>query len=486
MQKSKIKINNLLGFIKQQRKILVAFAFILSLFVFSGCMKSKNPDYRVNLEIWGVFDSSDSLEKISGEYRKINPHIGEIKYRKFTVDSYKNDLIDALASGQSPDIFWINNTWTPSFKDKVEPAFDWLTNESEFRSNFVDVAINDFIIDKKIYAVPLSVDSLALYYNKDIFNSVGITAPPRTWEEFNEDVRKITRIDQNDNITQAGAAIGTAYNINRSTDVLGLLMFQNGVKMTNNEKTEVTFNKNVNLSNGQDVKGGENALEFYTQFARRNSSVYTWNPRMHYSIDAFYEGNTAMMINYSWQYNTIKNKNSKLNFAVAKVPQVSTNSPVNHANYWGMAVSKNKILSQDQKAKLAENGLTEANYNKARTYEAWQFLKYLTFKNNGSVTLFNSLNGNQASFAVKNDPAETYLADTGKPAARRDLIEKQKNDPILGPFAYGNLIAKSWYQWNPEETEKILAEAINSVNLGKSTVHEALDLAVNRINVLKK
>jgi ABC-type glycerol-3-phosphate transport system substrate-binding protein len=121
-----------------------------------------------------------------------------------------------------------------------------------------------------------------------------------------------------------------------------------------------------------------------------------------------------------------------------------------------------------------------------RTYEAWQFLKYLTFKNNGNVTLFNSLNGNQAVFPVKNDPAETYLIDTGKPAARRDLIEKQKNDPILGPFAYGNLIARSWYQWNPEETEKILAEAINSVNLGKSTLYEALNLAVNRVNVLKK
>lgn len=482
----KKKLLKILCFLKQRTRLFIAFVFIASLFVFSGCMKSSNPDYRVNLEIWGVFDSSDSLEKIAGEYRKINPHIGEVKYRKFTVDSYKNDLIDALASGQSPDIFWINNTWTPSFKDKVEPAFDWLTNESEFRNNFVDVVVNDFLVDKKIYAVPLSVDSLALYYNKDALNSAGITTPPKTWEEFNECIRKITRIDQNDNIIQAGAALGTAYNINRSTDILGLLMFQNGVKMTNDEKNEVILNKVVNLSNGQTAKGGENALEFYTQFARRNSSVYTWNPRMHYSIDAFYEGTAAMMINYSWQYSTIKNKNSKLNFAVTTIPQVSANSPVNYANYWGMAVSKNKILSQGQKAKLPENGLNESNYNKARTYEAWQFLKYLTFKNNGSITLYNSLNGNQANFAVVNDPAETYLTDTGKPAARRDLIEKQKNDPILGPFVYGNLIAKSWYQWNPEETEKILAEAVNSVNLGRSTVHEAIDLAVNRINVLKK
>jgi ABC-type glycerol-3-phosphate transport system substrate-binding protein len=472
-------------FVRRRAKFFIAFVFIASLFVFSGCVKSSNPSYKVDLEVWGVFDNSDSLEKISSEYKKINPHVGDIKYRKFTIDSYKNDLIDALASGQSPDIFWINNTWMPSFEDKVEPAFDWLTNESEFRSNFVDVVVNDFLIDKKIYAAPLSVDSLALYYNKDIFNSVGITTPPKTWEEFDEDVRKTTRIDQNDNIVQAGASLGTAYNINRSTDILGLLMFQNGVKMVGDEKKEVTFNKVINLPNGQTAKAGENALNFYTQFARRNSSVYTWNPRMHYSIDSFYEGTSATMLNYSWQYSTVKSKNSKLNFAVAVIPQISVDNPVNYANYWGLAVSKNKVLSDSQKKKLSENGLTEANYNKVRTYEAWQFLKYLTFKNNGSVTLYNSINGNKATFPVKDDPAETYLTDTQEPAARRDLIEKQKNDPILGPFVYGNLIAKSWYQWNPEETEKILAEAINSVNLGSSTAYEALNLAANRINVLR-
>jgi multiple sugar transport system substrate-binding protein len=474
-------------FIFKQIKIITAFVFVASLFIFSGCgTKTSNPSYKVDLEIWGVFDNSDSLDKISSEYKKLNPHIGEIKYRKFTVDSYNNDLINALASGQSPDIFWIGNTWTPSYKDKVEPAPDWLINEKEYRDNFADVAAQDFIPDKKIYAVPLSVDSLALYYNKDIFNSLGITAPPKTWDEFNEDVRKIVKIDQFDNITQAGAAMGTAYNINRSTDILGLLMFQNGVQMTNDGNTEATFNKVTSTADGRSVRTGENALKFYTQFSDSKSSMYTWNKRMHYSVDAFYEGTAAMMINYSWQYSVIKNKNSKLNFAIAPVPQLSLNNPVNYANYWAMAVSKNKVLSSDQKSKLVQNGLTEGNYNQTRIYESWQFLKYLTFKNNGSVTLFNSLNGNQAIFPTNFDPADTYLKDTGKPAARRDLIEKQKSDVFLGAFAYGNLIAKSWYQWDSSQMENILAEMIDSVNLGKQTVYEALNVAENRANVLMR
>lgn len=479
--KTKIK-----QFFSRQAKTILAFLAISSLFLFSGCgLKQNNPQYRVDLEIWGVFDSSDTLEKITHEYKKINPYVGEIKYRKFTVDSYKNDLVNALASGQGPDIFWIGNAWLPSFGDKVEPAPDWLLGEKEFRDNFVDVAADDFLADKKIYAVPLSVDSLALYYNKDILNSEGITRPPQTWEEFNDDVRRLTKIDQNDNITQAGAAIGTAYNINRSTDLLTLLMLQDGAQMTNDNATEATFDKPLDVG-GKTVRAGENALDFYTQFAKRNSSVYTWNPRMHYSIDAFYEGTAAMMINYSWQYATIKNKNSKLNFAVAPVPQLSSNSPVNYANYWGLAVAKNKILSDLLKTKTSENGLNDGNYNKLRLHEAWQFLKYLTLKNNGSVTLYNGLSGTNAAFPVANDPAEVYIKETGKPAARRDLIEKQKNDPILSPFAYGNLIAKSWYEAQPDAIEQILAETIDSVNLGKSTVYESLKLAASRVTQLMR
>ncbi|MFH0969828.1 MAG: extracellular solute-binding protein [Patescibacteria group bacterium] len=477
---------NIKQFILKQTKIFVAFAFISSLLIFSGCgFKTSNPVYKVNLEVWGVFDNSDSLDKIAGEYKKINPHIGEIKYRKFTVDSYSGDLINALASGQGPDIFWIHNTWGPSFKDKVEPVPDFLLGEKEFRDNFVDVVAQDFLMDGKIYALPLSVDSLALYYNKDIFNSQGITSPPKTWEEFNDVVRKTTKFDQNGNIMQSGASIGTAYNINRSTDLLSLLMLQNGVKMTNDEHTEATFDKVVNVGNNS-IKAGENALDFYAQFAKRNSSLYAWNPKLHYSIDAFYEGTSAMMINYSWQYNAIKSKNSKLNFAVTSVPQNSSNSPVNYANYWSMTVSKNKVLSQDQKAKLAENGLTEGNYNDVRIREAWEFLKYLTVKSNGNVTLYNNLSGNTASFVVKEEPAEIYLKDTNKPSARRDIIEKQKKDPFLSPFAYGNLIAKSWYQVDPVQIEKILGQMIDSVNLGQSITYEALKLGANRVTQLMR
>lgn len=442
---------------------------IFSLFFFSGCFKSKSENYKVDLEIWGVFDDSNVAYKDAiQKYKEINPLIGDITYRKFTIDTYKEDLLNAMASGQGPDICLIHNTWLPSFKDKLAPSSENILGEREFRDNFVDVAANDFLNEGQVFATPLSVDSLALYYNKDLFNSEGIVSPPTTWEGFNEDVKKLTKIDKFGNIIQSGAAMGTAYNINRSTDILGLLMFQNGASIVSDDQSRVDFNKE-----------SEKALEFYTQFAKVGSDVYTWNNRMHYSIDTFYEGTAAMMLNYSWHYKTIKNKNSKLNFGVAPIPQLSRDNPVNYANYWGFAVVKNKSQDEETSRRGSESSAVSDNI---RIHEAWEFLKFLTTKSDGSFTITHGLSGKIKKVTLNFDPAKNYLEENGEPAARRDLIEEQKNDPVLSPFVYGNLITRNWYQPEPEAIETILAESINSVNKENVSIHQALKTAESRIN----
>jgi ABC-type glycerol-3-phosphate transport system substrate-binding protein len=463
-------------------KVLASIAIISSLVLFSGCLKQQSASYKVNLEIWGVFDDSDAFQSILASYREINPFVGDIKYRKLDVNTYKKDLLDALASGNGPDIFYLGNTWLPSFADKIEAAPDTVLKEQDVRQSFVDVVSQDFINQGKIYAVPTSVDSLALYYNKDLLNAEGITHPPVTWEELAKDVQRLTRVNANGDVFQQGIAMGTAKNINRSTDLLSLLMLQKGVKMTSVDGREAAFADPVSSGN-QIIQAGEDAMNFYVQFARPGSPYYSWNNKLHYSIDSFFEGTSAMMINYSWHYPTIKSKNSKLNFAVANVPQFYGTAPVNYANYWGLAVAKNKTVATPASS---NSGNLVAPDNSVRIFEAWELIRYLTMKNNGNVTITNGIQGTSKVFPVSIDPAEVYAQKTGKPSGRRDILEKQKSDPILGPFAYGNLIARSWYQIEPEAEEAILADAIELVNLGNSTVHDALELAQTRISQLMR
>ncbi len=397
------------------------------------------PEQRVELEFWGVFDDPAALDETISVFRQANPLIN-VRYVPFPFEEYEKAVIDALASGRGPDIWMIQNTWLPKHKDKLAPLDqnDKALNYKlfNFQQNFVDVAEADLIDNGQIYALPVYVDTLALYYNKDLLNSAGISQAPKNWDEFNEAVRALTKKDSRGNIEKAGAAIGAARNINRSTDILMLLMMQSGAEMVDRQRNEAAFANPVGF---QPV--GEVALEYYTDFANPVKTVYTWNDKLFYSIDAFVTERTAMMFNYSHHIQTLRAKAPRLNFGVALMPQPKDASVrADYANYFAPAVSA-------------------ASKNKAA---AWKFLTYLASRE-GSLS---------------------YLNKSLRPAARRDLIDFQKTDPDLGVFAKQSLTSRSWYQVDSGAIEKIFADMIEDVVFRRATAPEALRAAEDKVTVL--
>jgi len=281
----------------------------------------------------------------------------------------------------------------------------------------------------------LYVDTLALYYNRDRFATAGIALPPETWTAFNEVVPQLVQRDENQNIVQAAIPLGTGRNVNRSTDILMMLMLQNGTQMVNDQGGAATFARSVN---GEPV--GENALTYYTDFANPTKRVYTWNDAQHYSVDAFADGTAAMMINYSHQIPLIRSINPRLNFAVAPVPQHNQTDARTYASYWAPAVSR---------------GSESAT-------EAWRFVRYLA-SSRGAIP---------------------YLEASQRPAARRDLINEQQHDPDVGVFARQALTAQSWFQPDNGAIETIFADMIDNVILGKQTIRGALEEAQSMVSVL--
>lgn len=393
------------------------------------------------LEFWGVFDDRSTFDKVIRDFQTQNPGI-KVLYRQFSYEEYERSLIDALASGTGPDIMMIQNTWLPKHGDKLRALPEKIPGEKlplatiqSYKTDFVDVAFNDFVFNGQIYALPLYVDTLALFYNKDIFNGAGITRPPQDWEEFNSDVETITRLDGNGQIIQSAAAIGTARNINRSTDILSALMIQTGVKMTDDDNRSASFAGRVN-----NTPVGESALRYYADFANPSLRTYTWNDAQHYSVDAFTEGKTAMMFNYSYEVGVLKNKAPRLNFGVAFMPQVSSTDIKNYANYWGVSVPANSKFPN----------------------ESWKFVAYLASR----------------------EGAQSYLSASLRPSARRDLIDLQRSDLDLGVFAVQALSARSWYQIDNAAIETIFADMIDDVNFHRSSVKDSLENAESRVNVL--
>jgi ABC-type glycerol-3-phosphate transport system substrate-binding protein len=420
----------------------------------------------VTLTLWGVFDTDRPYRDIMGAYQAIHPNVS-FDYRQLRVDEYENALLKAFAEGTGPDIFAVHNTWVGEYQNLIAPMPASLTipyveirgtikkervvtvkeeptiTLRQLRNEFLDVVSDDVVRpyqisqrdepQNRIFGLPLSVDSLALFYNKDLLNAAGIAGPALDWTQFHEHVTKLTRVGANDLIIQSGAALGGSRNVERAFDILSLLMMQNGTAMTD-DRGSATF---ADANAAREVPGAQ-AATFYTDFANPLKNVYTWNNKQPNSFEAFVNGKAAYFFGYSYHLPLIRARAPKLKFDVASVPQVKDGRVVNYANYWVESVSK---ASKNQ------------NW-------AWDFIQFM----------------------AKPDQVKNYLAAARKPPARRSLISSQLEDDDLSVFANQLLTSKSWYRGkNAAVAEQAFLELIDAV-IGGTPAEDAIGSAQNKVN----
>jgi multiple sugar transport system substrate-binding protein len=418
--------------------VLVIVLLIIVSVMFADNPRQNNEE-QVELVWWKTFQDRQDLAPLIEAYQQAHPNV-VIKYSKKNIVDYEQELLNAIASGNSPDIFTIHNDWLPKHIDKMAPMPAGLMSERQYRDAFVDVAAADFINDSQIYAVPLSVDVLAMYYNKDILGSAGIFTPPTTWPEVVSAVQKITQQDNSGNFTRSGLAMGTSGNVNRGADLLMLLMLQNGTQFYNENHTSAVFDQQTRV-NDQSFNPGATALDFYTQFARPSKKAYTWNTKADNSVDAFAQGKLAMMLSYSYMLPTIKDKAPNLNWGVVAVPQVDNSGlKINFANYWGEAVSRTSTKQQ----------------------YAWDFLKFIS----------------------QRDSLAKYYETVKAPSSRKDLLSSQTSDVELGVFAESAITARSVYKSDAGQFESIVLKMIDDVILRGADVETAVSDAVSQVNFI--
>ena len=455
--------------------IILSLLFIFILTSGFGCklvdQKTQAAMTPITLTYWRVYDGEDAFEEILAAYKALHPFI-TINYRKLRYEEYENELINALAEDRGPDIFSIHNTWTKKYSNKISPmpatitmAYpvtkgtlkkevvpELRTNKSpslnDIKNNFVDAVYQDVVIptlnettkqyEQKVYGLPLSVDTLAMYYNKDLFNNAGIAEPPTYWSnEFQQDVKKMTKQNEKGEIVQSGAALGGTTNIERYSDILSVLMMQNGSVMID-DSGQVLFNRIPPTFKDQKYNPGLEALRFYSDFANPAKEVYSWNKNLDNSLNMFAQGKLGIMFGYAYHLPIIKAQAPKLNFGITKLPQIEGNTPINFANYWIETVSN--------KSKHAD--------------ESWDFIQFMT----------------------KADQAKTYLAKAKKPTALRSLVNEQTEDLDIGIFAGQVLTAKSWYKGaDSNAMEKIFADMIDAVVLAQDKIESIISLAANKV-----
>ncbi len=396
----------------------------------------------LTITIWGT-DSSKAFDDMIQSYA--GPGSGtqsQIKYVQIDPSQYQSKLLAALAAGTGPDVFEISNRDLPQWQSIAAPIPATLAtqfNQVTLQNDFPDVVAQDFVSGGNIYALPLSIDTLAMIYNKDLFNTAGIATVPTTWEGLQADIPQLRVTNAQGQITQAALALGgSETSIPNAPDIIFLLMMQNGAQMTSANGSTVTF---ATGANGND-NSGLNAFNYYLQFSNAGGSSYTWNDGLGTALDSFAQGKTAIIFDYSSALAQIAAKAPFLNYGVAAMPQpANATVAVNYAKYNGLAVSKDST----------------------QIVGAWNFIINLT-----------------TSVVDEN----IYTKDTGAPPALRSVIATDETNPTMSVFASQALTARSWHESNSEEIDTLMNTAIVNVLNGSADSTTALTQAQTAMNAL--
>jgi multiple sugar transport system substrate-binding protein len=316
-----------------KKRIFVIVGAIIALLVIIAIvaivilsMSSKKNQGDVTLTYWGLWEDESVYKEVIDEFERQNPHI-KVKYEKQdiqTIGKYMDRLNARINKGDGPDIYRFHNSWVPQLTSSslLAPFPNSFLNATQYTQQNYPFVKNDMQVNGAYYGVPLGIDTLAMFVNEDLFTNHGVE-PPTTWEDLQSVSRKITVKDADTGqITTSGVALGTFDNIAHASDIISMLMVQNGADLRN-------------LAGPQKVNA-EQAMQFYISFAAGDNAV--WNNEMENSKLAFSEGKLAMYFGYSWDIPEIKAKNPNLKFSVMTVPHLPGRDQT-IASYWVEGVS---------------------------------------------------------------------------------------------------------------------------------------------------
>lgn len=420
---------------------IFAVLIVMGMLAFSGRLplpkSAKNVNYGT-VTVWGTLPSNMMQSVIASGLQ------GEksitVKYVEKNKTTFAADFVEALAAGRGPDLFLIAQDEILRNLNKIALIPYQTVTERDFKNTFIEEG-EMFLRPEGIVALPLTIDPIVMYWNRDILTNAGIVAPPVKWSEFYTMVSRIVVREQGGNISRSFTALGEYRNVSHAKEILSILMMQAGSPVVTNQNGIFAANLRTGVNSTDTSNPAMQAVNFYTQFSRADKDSYSWNRSLPYSRSMFEAGDLALYFGYASEYQAIKQKNPHLNFDVAVVPQADqVNVKMTFGRIQGFAIVR-------------------ASTNPA-----------------GAIRAALVLSGSKM--------IEGIAQATGLPPVRRDLLNLPPNDAVRSVFYDSALIARAWHDPSPSETDQILAEMINEIGSGRLKTSQALSVAQSSINKL--
>jgi fructooligosaccharide transport system substrate-binding protein len=132
---------------------------------------------------------AESFKKLIASFEEEYPNI-KVKLELFPNDQYETKIRTALAGQSAPDIIAIDGPTLASYAHNgaLIPLDDYMNKDGN-KDDIAEPVLESLTYDGKIYAAPNNDASLAMFYNKKMFEEAGIALPskdadePWTWEQ---------------------------------------------------------------------------------------------------------------------------------------------------------------------------------------------------------------------------------------------------------------------------------------------------------------
>ncbi|NTV22331.1 MAG: extracellular solute-binding protein [Candidatus Yonathbacteria bacterium] len=387
---------------------------VLTLVIAPGSSSSV----RGNVVLWGTVE--ERTMKLVLDPLKTNTLT--VTYVEKYESTYQDELVEAFAAGNGPDVFLMSEDMIMRFGNKVMNIPSETISERSFRDTFIEEG-ELYLSDAGLIALPVFVDPMVLYWNRDSFSSVGVVNPPASWSELLAMVPKFATYSDKGEIIKPAVALGEFANIDHAKDILALLFLQTGSGVT--QKTDA----GLALDFRDDA--AESVLRFYTEFAKPGKDIYTWNRSFASSREEFVAGDLPMYFGYASELALVRERNPHLNIDVVAMPRLSDGGrAATYGAMTGVAV-----------AKSAKNP-------------------------SGALYVLAGLSSPESM--------EMFASELGVVPTRKSLLSGTSEDPYVSVFEASALMAKGWLDPESELSYTIFKETTESITGGKARLSEAV------------
>ena len=327
----------------------------------------------------------------------------------------KTKLLTAFSSNTAPDVLELGSDWVAQFSS-AGVLLELDKNEFDI-DKFVDFSQAPCYWNDKIYALPWTVDTRVIFYNKDLFKQAGLAETPPT--NYSEMLDYVSKINQIKDVYGFGANGSDEHRLYKK--IVPMFWTYGGEVFDENMQPVLNSPENIQ------------AMEMYAQLSR-----YGMIETQRQLDAAFVQGKIGIWLSGGWLLKKIKNENPDLNFGVTEVPGAGDKKGVSFAGgeyFAANAKSKNPELAK-------------------------KLLKYLT---GGKTALEFCKQITEAGFPADknyyNDPYYNNFPD-------RLVFAKQLENSRMTP------VHPKWLS-----VEKIIEEKTVEVLYGKTDPQEALNKA---------